>query len=134
MVCSLVTKSTPPPYPLLYLNQAPISFNTGSLTNTSEYRKHFDSALKDELNSSLHIDIPNFFDTFFSELMNLESVAGAVFKKCQKGDNLLYKKKGGSWYDWLEDTQEEKILKWFKEQIDMFLEFAKESESTPEVR
>jgi hypothetical protein len=134
-VYSLVAELTPLPRPLPYPNRTPISFNTGSLANTSEYRKHFDSALKDELDSSLHIDIPNFFDTFFGELMNLESVAGAVFKKCREDENPLYKEgEGGGWRDWPEDAQEEKVLKWFKERIDMFLEFAKESGSTLEVR
>jgi hypothetical protein len=94
VVYGLVTESTPP-RPLPYPNQTPISFNTGSLANTSEYRKHFDGALKDELDSSLHIDIPNFFDTFFGELMNLESVAGAVFKKCKEDENPLYKEGEG---------------------------------------
>ncbi|KAI9766363.1 MAG: hypothetical protein M1840_006627 [Geoglossum simile] len=99
-VCDLVTQSTPLPRPLPYPNQTPISFNTGSLANTSEYRKHFDGALKDELDSSLYIDIPNFFDTFFGELMNLESVARAVFKKCQEDENPLYKEgEGGGWRD-----------------------------------
>src|SRR5213083_2265232 len=72
-VYGLVTESTPPPRPLPCLDGTPVSFNTGSLANTSEYRKHFDGALKDELDSSLHIDIPNLFDTFFGELTNLES-------------------------------------------------------------
>jgi len=80
-VCDLVTQSTSP-RPLPYPNQTPISFNTGSPANTSEYRKQFDGALKDALDSSLHINVPNFFDTFFRGLTNLESVARAVFKKC----------------------------------------------------
>lgn len=130
-VYSLVTESMPPPRPLLFCNQTTISFNTGSLANTSEYRKHFDGALKDELDSSLRIDIPDFFDILFSELINLESVAGDVFKKCQENENLLYKEgEGGGWRGWPEDTHKEKVLKWFKERIDMFLEFAKECGST----
>ena len=100
-VYSLITESTPPPRPLPYPNETPISFNTGSLTNTSEYRKHFDNTLKDELDSSLHIDIPNFFDTFFGELTSLESVAVGVFKKCQEDESSLYKEgEGGCWRDW----------------------------------
>jgi hypothetical protein len=94
-VYGLVTESTPPPRPLPYPNQTPISFNTGSLANTSEYRKHIDGALKDELDSSLYIDISNFFDTFFGELTNLESVARVVFKKCQEDENPLYKEGEG---------------------------------------
>ena len=92
-VYHLVTESTPRPRQLPYLNRTPISFNTGSLANTSEYRKHFDGALKDELDSSLYIDIPGFFDAFFSELTSLESVA--VFRKCKEGENPLYKDREG---------------------------------------
>ena len=111
-VYGLVTESMPLPRPLLYPNKTPISFNTGSLANTSEYRKHFDGTLKDELDSSLHIDIPNFFDTFFGELTNLESVARGVFKKYQENKNPLYKEgEEGGWCDWPEDAQEEKVLK-----------------------
>ncbi|KAH0562893.1 hypothetical protein GP486_002515 [Trichoglossum hirsutum] len=131
----LVTQSTPSPRSLPYLDRTPISFNTGSLVNTSEYRKHFDGVLKNELDSSLYIDIPDFFDAFFSELTSLELVAEAVFRKCKEGENPLYKdREGGSWCDWPEDAQEEKVLQWFKEWIDIFVEFAKANVSTLNVR
>ena len=62
----------------------------------SEHRKYFDNALKGELDSSLYINILGLFDAFFGEVTNLESVAQAVFKKCQEGENSLYKEgKGG---------------------------------------
>jgi hypothetical protein len=64
----LATESTPPPRQLPYPYQTPISFNTGSFVNTSENRKHFDGALRDELDSSLYIDVPDFFDAFFGEV------------------------------------------------------------------
>ncbi|KAI9854205.1 MAG: hypothetical protein M1813_001337 [Trichoglossum hirsutum] len=116
-VYSLVTESTPPPRPLPYLDRTPISFNTGSLANTSEYRKYFDDALKDELDSSLYIDISSLFDTFF------------------EGENPLYKGgEGGGWRGWPEDASEKDVLKWFKERVDTFLEFAKESATAPSVQ
>jgi hypothetical protein len=64
----LTTESTPPPRQLPYPYQTPISFNTGSFVNTSENRKHFDGALRDELDSSLYINLPNFFNAFFGEV------------------------------------------------------------------
>ncbi|KAI9770972.1 MAG: hypothetical protein M1840_002676 [Geoglossum simile] len=83
----LVTQSTPPPRPLPRSDRTPIMGNTSTSFNTSEYRRYLDDALKDELNSSLHIDIPGFFDAFFSGVTNLESVTEAVFRKCKEGDN-----------------------------------------------
>jgi hypothetical protein len=77
----LITDSTPPPRQLPYPYQIPISFNTGSFVNTSENKKHFNDALKNELDSSFYINIPGFFDTFFGNIANLTSVTDAVFRK-----------------------------------------------------
>ncbi|KAI9777873.1 MAG: hypothetical protein M1839_008550 [Geoglossum umbratile] len=134
-VCSLVTESTPPPRQRPYPDRTPISFNTGSFANTSEYRKQFNGALKDELDSSLYIDIPGFFDAFFGEVTNLESVTEAVFRKCQEGENPLYKEgKGGGWRDWPKDAVEDEVLEWFKKLIDMLLEFARENHAVPNIQ
>jgi hypothetical protein len=94
----LITESTPPPRQLPYPHQTPISFNTGSFVNTSENRKHFNGALRDELDSSLYINVPGFFDAFFDNVANLTSVADAVFRKCQGGKDPLYTEEGG-WRD-----------------------------------
>ncbi len=92
-------------------------------------QKHFDDALKDELNSSLYI--------FYGNVNNLEQVAEAVFKKCRGGENPLYKKgASGGWREWPSDAKEEKEekeLRWLEEQINTFLELAKESQSVPNV-
>jgi hypothetical protein len=90
-IYSLVTESMPPPRLLSYLDRTPISFNTGSLANTFEYREYFDDVLKDKLDLLLYINISALFDAFFVEIMDLELVAQAVFKKCQEGKNPLYK-------------------------------------------
>ncbi len=131
-VSDLVAESTPAPRQLPYPHQTPISFNTGSFVNTSENRKYFDDALKDELGSSLFIDVPDFFDAFFGEVANLTSVADAVFRKCQGGKDPLYTEEGG-WRDWPKDAKEERVLKWLKELVDKFLEFAKGSEPVPNI-
>jgi hypothetical protein len=129
----LITESTPPPRQLPYPHQTPISFNTGSFVNTSENRKHFDGALRDELNSSLYIDVPGFFDAFFGDVANLTSVADAVFRKCQGGKDPLYTEESG-WRDWPKDAKEEQVLKWLKELVDKLLEFAKGSEPVPNIQ
>jgi len=133
-VYDLVTESTPPPRQLPYPYQTPISFNTGSFVNTSENRKHFDDALKEELDSSLYIDVPGFFDAFFGEVPNLTSVADAVFSKCQEGKDSLYNEEEVGWRDWPEDAKEEHVLKWLKELVGKFLEFARGREPIPNVR
>ncbi|KAI9777385.1 MAG: hypothetical protein M1839_008898 [Geoglossum umbratile] len=134
-VYGLITDTTPPPRPLQYLDRTPITFNISTCFNTSEHRKYFDNALKDELDSSLYIDIPGFFDAFFGEVTNLESVAEEVFRKCQEGGNPLYKEgKGGGWRDWPKDALENEVLEWFKKLIDMFLEFARENRAAPNVQ
>ncbi|KAI9775934.1 MAG: hypothetical protein M1839_000723 [Geoglossum umbratile] len=127
-----ITQSTPPPRPLPYLNRTPISFNTGSLANTSEYRKYFDGALKDELDSSLYVDVPGFFDAFFSGVTVLQSLAEVVFKKCQEGEDSLYKAEGG-WRSWPKEAPEKEVLEWFKNVINKFLRFTEENGSTPKI-
>lgn len=129
----LATEPTPPPCQLPYPFQTPISFNTSGFFNTSGNRKLFDSALKDELNSSLYIDVPGFFDAFFGDVANLTSVADAVFRKCQAGKDPLYTEEGG-WRDWPKEAKEDQVLKWLKELVNMFLEVAKESEPVPNVQ
>jgi hypothetical protein len=107
----LITESISPPRQLSYLYQIPISFNTGSFVNTSENRKHFDGALREKFDSSLYIDIPDFFDTFFDKVANLTSVTDIIFRKCQEGTGPLYNKEEGGWHNWPEDAKEEQILK-----------------------
>ena len=82
IVYDLVTELIPPSRQLPYPYQIPISFNTSSLVNMFENRKYLDNALKDELGSSLYIDVPGLFDAFFGKVTNLEPTAEVVFKKC----------------------------------------------------
>jgi hypothetical protein len=89
-VYDLVTQSTPPPRPLPNLDQTPYSFNTTSFVNSSEHRRHVDEVLKIELGPSLHIGVPDFYETFFGQIAGLETAAASVFAKYQKGNNPLY--------------------------------------------
>jgi len=60
----------------------------------SKYRKYIDNVLKEEL-GPLYVGIPNLYKIFFRRVEGLKKVNIAVFKKCKKGDNLLYINKGG---------------------------------------
>jgi hypothetical protein len=129
----LVTQSTPPPRQLPNLDQTPRLQTTSSFVNSSEYRKHADDVLKDELGSSLHIGVPGFYEAFFGDITGLEAAAAAVFTKCRKGNNTLYNEERG-WRDWPEGAKEKDVLKWFAEKIETFLDFAEEVGSGPDVR
>ena len=101
--------------------------------NSSEQRKYVDDVLKVELGSSLHVGVPGFYDAFFGDIADLETVAAAVFMKCQKGNNPSYNQDRG-WRDWPEGAQEKDVLKWFAELLDVFLDFAEEVASAPKTR
>jgi len=53
-----------------------------------------DNVLKEEL-GPLYMGIPGLYKAFFREVEGLKEVSATVFKKCKKGDNLLYTNKGG---------------------------------------
>lgn len=129
-VYDLVTHSTPPPRPLPNLDQTPISFNTGSFVNSSEYRKQVDEELKFELGSSLHTDLQDFYKTFFGQVSGLEAAAASVFAKCQKGNDPIYNKELG-WRDWPVGAKESDVLRWFASRIKNFLDFAEDVASVP---
>ncbi|OBT81185.1 hypothetical protein VE02_10127 [Pseudogymnoascus sp. 03VT05] len=75
-----VTESTPPTRLLPFLNQTPWSNATSSIVNSSEHRKYVDDVLKDELGSSLYIGVPGFYDAFFGDVEELDSISQAVFE------------------------------------------------------
>jgi len=59
----------------------------------SKYRKYVDYILKEEL-GPLYMGIPSLYKVFFRGVEGLKEVSATVFKKCKKGDNLLYAKGG----------------------------------------
>ncbi|EEH16178.1 serine/threonine protein kinase [Paracoccidioides brasiliensis Pb03] len=56
-----VSRVTTPPRPISSIQQTPWLHNTSSFVNSTEYRKHVDFVLKEEL-GEIHVDIPSFFD------------------------------------------------------------------------
>ena len=94
-VYSPLTQSTPPPRPVLNIDQTPWLRTTSSLANSSEHRKYIDDVLKDELDPSLYIGIPGFYKAFFGNIRGLKEAAAAVITKSETGDNPLYNKERG---------------------------------------
>lgn len=89
-----------------------------------------DDVLKDELGSSLYIGVPGFYDAFFGDVEELDSISQAVFAKCQEGGDPLFRE-GRGWRDWPNEAKEPGVLTWFEEQIDQFLGFATDHSNVP---
>ncbi|OJD14653.1 hypothetical protein ACJ73_09058 [Blastomyces percursus] len=107
-----VSRATPPPppHPTSSIQQTPWLRNTSSFVNSSEYRKHVDIVLKEEL-GEMHVDIPRFFDAYFGDIPQLTAVSQAVLEECEKGDSPLYREEGG-WKGWPELAAERDVLRW----------------------
>ncbi|KAF1935424.1 hypothetical protein EJ02DRAFT_439253 [Clathrospora elynae] len=81
-VYNALTESTPPPRPASSIQQTPWLRSTGSIANSTKYRKYVDEVLKEEL-GEIYVGIPRFFEAFFGEVAGLGPAARAVFDKCK---------------------------------------------------
>ncbi|EGE86152.2 hypothetical protein BDDG_09097 [Blastomyces dermatitidis ATCC 18188] len=100
----------PPPHPTSSIQQTPWLRNTSSFANSTEYRKHVDIVLKEEL-GEIHVDIPRFFDAYFGDIPQLTAVSQAVLEECEKGNSPLYREDEG-WKGWPELAAEKDVLRW----------------------
>ncbi|EDN05678.1 predicted protein [Histoplasma mississippiense (nom. inval.)] len=105
-----VTRVTTPPRPISSIQQTPWLRNTSSFVNSTEYRKHVDFVLKEEL-GEIHVDIPGFFDAYFGNIAQLTAASQAVLEGCKRGDNPLYGEEEG-WRGWPELAAEKDVLGW----------------------
>ncbi|KAF1364330.1 hypothetical protein EJ07DRAFT_162141 [Lizonia empirigonia] len=127
-----VTESTPPPRPSSSFQQTPLSINTGSFANSTEFRKHVDNVLKEEL-GHLYVGIPGFFEAFFEDVPGLRPTAQAVFDKCKEGESPLFMVESG-WQGWPERAKEKDVLSWFAPLVDRLLDLADGHRPPPRVR
>jgi len=67
------------------MQQTPWLRNTSSFANSSEYRKHIDDVLREEL-GHMYFGIPGFFEAIFGGVTSLAAAAKAVLQKCKEGD------------------------------------------------
>ncbi|KAH7635593.1 hypothetical protein B0T09DRAFT_298280 [Sordaria sp. MPI-SDFR-AT-0083] len=133
-----VTEATPPPRPIAsYLLQTPRSINTSSFANSSEYRKHVDMVLKDELGAmcdkgrdcgqcpcdTMYVDLPDFHDIFIGRVAGLKTASEAVFNKCTEGSEPLFR---SGWRGWPTDANQDRVLDWFAELSEKLAMFAEE--------
>ncbi|OJD16106.1 hypothetical protein AJ78_03686 [Emergomyces pasteurianus Ep9510] len=106
-----VSRGTPPPpHPASSIQQTPWLRNTSSFVNSTEYRKHVDIVLKEEL-GEIHVDIPRFFDAYFGDIPQLTAVSQAVLEECEKENSPLYREDEG-WKGWPELAAEKDVLRW----------------------
>ncbi|OJD26326.1 hypothetical protein ACJ73_02299 [Blastomyces percursus] len=100
----------PPAHPISSIQQTPWLGNTSSLVNSTEYPKHVDIVLKEEL-GEIHVDLPGFFDAYFGDIPQLTAVSQAVVEGCKRGNSPLYSEEEG-WRGWPELAAERDVLKW----------------------
>ncbi|KAK2812935.1 hypothetical protein FQN50_000956 [Emmonsiellopsis sp. PD_5] len=125
------SRATPPPRSIASLQQTPWVFNTSSFVNSTEYRKHIDTRLREEL-GALHADISGFLEAYFGNISQLDSTARAVLDKCEEGDSPLYNEEKG-WRDWPEHAEEKEVLKWLADVIGELVQFAEAPNSAQRI-
>ncbi|KAF3768658.1 hypothetical protein M406DRAFT_28806, partial [Cryphonectria parasitica EP155] len=108
LVKSAVAEATPPPRPIASsIQQTPWLRNTSSFPNSSEYRKHVDGILKEEL-GHLYVGIPKFWDKYFGGVDGLET-ASVFFKQCMSGPTPMF---DDGWTTWPAGAGEDDVLEW----------------------
>ncbi|TWU73732.1 hypothetical protein ED733_000593 [Metarhizium rileyi] len=108
-ISTAATEFTPPPQTIASsLQDTPWSRNTSSFVNSLEHRQNVDPVLKQEL-EHLYVGIPNFHESFFRDIPELNMVSKAVFCKCTEGDSPLFKQ---GWSGWPALAKESDVLTW----------------------
>lgn len=107
---SVHVRTTPSPRLFTFNLQTLKPQNTSSFANSSEFRKHIDTALKQEL-GDFHVDVPGVFEVLFGNIAGLDVTARVVLSKAQEGESPLYSE-GRGWKDWPKDARERDVLKW----------------------
>ncbi|KAG9229575.1 hypothetical protein BJ875DRAFT_537638 [Amylocarpus encephaloides] len=111
-------------------SQTPWLRNSSSFANSSEYRKHVDVVLKEEL-GSMYISVPGFHERVFGGVPDLETISESVFKRCMEGDNPLFCE---GWNGWSKDANQEDVLSLIAQLSDQLVNLAEDHRSTPKHR
>lgn len=126
-VYTAVTESTPPRLITSSLQQTPSLRNTSSFVNSSEHRKYVGDVLKEELGGALYVGLRDFEQTYFGDVVDLETVSEAFFEQCIKGDDPLF---DDGWTGWPENTNQDDVLNWFTGFSEKLSIFAEDYKST----
>lgn len=92
------------------VSETPWPRSTTSILNSSETRREVDSILKEELGNP-RVGICRFRESFFARVPGLETAVAAVFHKCCKGDEPVFRQDG--WDGWPVEVKEADVLAWF---------------------
>ncbi|KAK3943782.1 hypothetical protein QBC46DRAFT_376216 [Diplogelasinospora grovesii] len=131
-VYDVVTESTPPPRPIASsVLQTPPRRNTSSLPNSSEYRKHVNNLLKEEL-GPMYTGLSDFHERFFGRVAGLKAASEAVFAQCQQGSYPLYAE--GAWREWPANANQDLVLGWFANVSDKLADWAAREPAAPTYR
>ncbi|KAI1769144.1 hypothetical protein GGR53DRAFT_474645 [Hypoxylon sp. FL1150] len=123
-----LTESTPPPRIIASrLQQTPSSRNLGSLVNSSERRVDTDPIVKEDL-GPMYVDIPQFYEVFFSGITELESASQTIFEKCCEGSEPFFRK---GWTGWPRDAQEPDVLSWLQKIVEQLTQWSQNYRRTP---
>lgn len=102
-----VTAATPPPKPVASsVQQTPWLRNTSSFPNSSEHRKYVDNILNEEL-GPMYVGLPDFQETFFGHVPNLETASETFFKDCLEGSKPLF---DNGWSGWPKEAKQDDVL------------------------
>ncbi|KAK0628461.1 hypothetical protein B0T17DRAFT_490701 [Bombardia bombarda] len=120
-VKNAVAETTPPPRPAASsIQQTPWLRNTSSFPNSSEYRKHVDGVLKEEL-GLMYVGIPNFWNVYFGGIDDLETASEMFFKQCMGGSSRMF---DDGWTAWPSEAREDDVLDWFTDFYQKLTAFA----------
>ncbi|EKJ73080.1 hypothetical protein FPSE_06693 [Fusarium pseudograminearum CS3096] len=122
---SAVTESTPPSSEIASSIQQ--LRNTSSFANSSEHRKYVDDVLKEEL-GAIDVGLPNFHNTYFGSVADLETTSQAFFSHCLVGSEPFFK---DGWRGWPKDAKQDDVLSWFADFNDKLMSFAADRKSNP---
>lgn len=73
------------------------------LTNSMKHRKYVEDVLKEELRN-MYVEIPGFFEAFFSEIASLHLAVQTVYERYKAMGNPLYVE-GRGWQGWPEGAK-----------------------------
>lgn len=76
----------------------------------------------------LYVGLPQFRETYFGRIADLEAASEAVLQKCREGDTPIF---GEGWRGWPEDANQDGVLAWFADVIDRLATFAEAIKPSP---
>ncbi|KAI0160808.1 hypothetical protein GGR57DRAFT_490407 [Xylariaceae sp. FL1272] len=114
-------ESTPSRKPTSSFLHTPLVFRTSSFVNSSERRDYMDRVLQDEL-GVMYVDVPNFYETFFGEIPDLDAASEDVFQKCTAEAGPLFCEDEG-WTGWPETVNESAVLTWLSDLVERLVQW-----------